>query len=419
MSPNTPGHAIVYGASGLIGWALINQLLSPYPVADTFKKVTAVTNRPLVHSDTYWPEEESHRPRLQLASGVDLRSWDRDRLAEWLRQVVEDSQGVTHVYYLVFTAMDDDLEEVATNRRMLQNVIDAHNLISPNLQFVSFVGGTRGYGIYSPGGTFTPPLHEELVNNLPPDYAKTVVYPAYREILNTSSHGRNWTWCEVCPDAIVGFTPNGSQFSLALHWAQYLSLYAYNNGIGPHTQGSAKPAVEVPFPGSIAGATSLFTPVSSNRLARFMIFASLHPETCGGGRLFNVADQPTPCTYGSLWPRLAEWFGLVGVPPVDPAPEGEHSKLKVGEVPERASTLAPGEYITKYRDIFTRYGCPKAVTGGVGVGYRQLDSVGYWLTFDRQLSLDRLQETGFEGHKDPVEGWLESFAMFRRAGLIL
>jgi len=39
--------------------------------------------------------------------------------------------------------MDDDIEEVATNRRMLQNVIDAHNLISPNLQFVAFVGGTR------------------------------------------------------------------------------------------------------------------------------------------------------------------------------------------------------------------------------------------------------------------------------------
>lgn len=39
--------------------------------------------------------------------------------------------------------MDDDLEEVATNRRMLQNVIDAHNQISPKLQFVAFVGGTR------------------------------------------------------------------------------------------------------------------------------------------------------------------------------------------------------------------------------------------------------------------------------------
>lgn len=110
MPPNTPGHAIVYGASGLIGWALINQLLSPYPVADTFKKVTAVTNRPLDLSETYWPEADSHRPRLQLASGVDLRSWDRDRLVEWLRQVVEDSQGVTHVYYLgiaMFEVVDE------------------------------------------------------------------------------------------------------------------------------------------------------------------------------------------------------------------------------------------------------------------------------------------------------------------------
>jgi hypothetical protein len=42
-----------------------------------------------------------------------------------------------------------------------------------------------------------------MVNNLPPDYAKTVVYPIYREILNAESKEKNWTWCEVCPDAIV------------------------------------------------------------------------------------------------------------------------------------------------------------------------------------------------------------------------
>ena len=42
-----------------------------------------------------------------------------------------------------------------------------------------------------------------MVNNLPADYAKTVVYPAYREMLDTASKGKKWTWCEVCPDAIV------------------------------------------------------------------------------------------------------------------------------------------------------------------------------------------------------------------------
>lgn len=43
----------------------------------------------------------------------------------------------------VFSAIDDDLEEVAVNRQMFQNAIDAHNLLSPNLQFVAFPGGTR------------------------------------------------------------------------------------------------------------------------------------------------------------------------------------------------------------------------------------------------------------------------------------
>ena len=64
----------------------------------------------------------------------------------------------------------------------------------------------QGYGIYAPGGTFTPPLSEDMVNNLSPDYAKTVVYPAYRELLKKASLGKKWTWCEVCPDAIVSFS---------------------------------------------------------------------------------------------------------------------------------------------------------------------------------------------------------------------
>ena len=65
---------------------------------------------------------------------------------------------------------------------------------------------SQGYGIYAPGGTFSPPLTEDMVNNLSPDYAKTVVYPAYRELLKKASKGKNWTWCEVCPDAIVSLS---------------------------------------------------------------------------------------------------------------------------------------------------------------------------------------------------------------------
>lgn len=64
-------------------------------------------------------------------------------------------------------------------------------------------GGLQGYGIYTPGGTFAPPLAEELVNSLPKDYAKTVVYPVFRDVLTKASENKGWTWCEICPDAIV------------------------------------------------------------------------------------------------------------------------------------------------------------------------------------------------------------------------
>ncbi|OKL60379.1 hypothetical protein UA08_04019 [Talaromyces atroroseus] len=412
-------HAIVYGASGLIGWAIANQLLHSYPHAGAFSKVTAVTNRSLNLSEAFWPELDSQRPDLRLVSGIDIGHDNETTVANALKLAVKDIETVTHVFYLVFAANDDDLEEVAINRRMFLNVIRAHDVLSPSLQFVAFAGGTRGYGIYAPGGTFTPPLREEMVNNLPPDYAKTVVYPEYRRILNVESEGKPWTWCEVCPDAIIGFTPNGSQFSLALHWAQYLSLYAYNHGIGPSAQKFNSTPVGIPFPGNVSSANSLFSPVSSQRIARFMIYASLHPGTCGGGRLFNIADSEVPCKYGELWPQLAAWFGLLGTGEAETS-TAQDNTLKVGERPQASATsLTPGEYIAEHRSVFARHGRVNAVSKGVGFGSRQLDSVGYWLSFDRQMSLDRLKETKFESDQDPVQGWLESFEMFRKAGLIL
>lgn len=66
------------------------------------------------------------------------------------------------------------------------------------------------YYIYVPGGTFTPPLEESMADRLPEDYAKTVTYPWFRAILIKANKDRCWSWSEICPDAIIGFTPKGS-----------------------------------------------------------------------------------------------------------------------------------------------------------------------------------------------------------------
>ncbi|KAF9256586.1 hypothetical protein L218DRAFT_982116 [Marasmius fiardii PR-910] len=208
-----------------------------------------------------------------------------------------------------------------------------------------------------------------MVNDLPKDNARTCVYPAFREVLFTARTVRNWTWCEVFPDTIVGFTPNGSQFSLALHW--YLSLYTRNH------------VVKVPFPGVEAGWTSKFTPTSARTVADFSIYVSLHPAECSGGQVFNIADRETPSTFQELSPRLA-WWALVY---------------------DSDSGLMPGDYISENQSISSRY---------VGAG-EVMDGVGTWSTFDRRFSLKKL---GFVEDVDPTKAWIEEFLRFREAGLI-
>ncbi|KAI1496145.1 hypothetical protein F5X99DRAFT_422359 [Biscogniauxia marginata] len=403
-------HAIVFGASGVIGWSVVDQLLSNHGGIDVFSKVTAVTNRQVDLTESQWPINPLGGPEVQLISGIDLRQSEPNGVAKALKEKVRGVDKVSHIYYFAFTQVDDPIEEVDVNKRMLKNVLGAVTFLFPSLKFVVFPGGTRGYGIYIPGGTFKPPLTEPMVDNLPADYAKTVVYPAHREFLSAACRGKEWTWCEVCPDAIIGFTPNGSQYSLALHWAQYLSLYAYNHGIGLRTQsGGTSEPVEVPFPGNEAAYNALSSPVSARTLARFSIYASLHPETGGGGQIFNVADREEPSSFKDVWPGLAAWFGLLGVGPIGEVP---------GPVASGAS-LKPGEYIRLHSHVFSELGLHKALISGVGAGRNQLDSVGSWLTFDRQLSLKKLRGSGFDEERDPIAGWVGSFELFRKAGLIL
>ena len=60
-------HALVFGASGIQGWAVVNEILKGYPSEDAFDRVTALANRPMIEK-MLWPESE----KLQAISGIDL-----------------------------------------------------------------------------------------------------------------------------------------------------------------------------------------------------------------------------------------------------------------------------------------------------------------------------------------------------------
>jgi PRISE-like Rossmann-fold domain len=87
--------ALVFGASGVSGWAFVNELLNDYPRPNIFQKVHALTNRPLSQAISQWPSS----PRLNLVSGIDLLNGSQEELESCLRDI-EGVEEVTHVYYL-------------------------------------------------------------------------------------------------------------------------------------------------------------------------------------------------------------------------------------------------------------------------------------------------------------------------------
>lgn len=79
----------------MTGWSFVNELLHDYPQKGMWDGVVAMTNRPLRHEDSLWPQDE----RLQIVSGVNLLDIQQD-IEAGLKKDVKDIEAITHVYYL-------------------------------------------------------------------------------------------------------------------------------------------------------------------------------------------------------------------------------------------------------------------------------------------------------------------------------
>jgi hypothetical protein len=100
VSPFAMGHhALVFGASGILGWAIVNEILSNYPEKDTYSKVTALTNRPLTREEALWPQPGGERPDLNIVSGIDLTQGTTEDVRAKLKEQVPDIDSVTQVHY--------------------------------------------------------------------------------------------------------------------------------------------------------------------------------------------------------------------------------------------------------------------------------------------------------------------------------
>lgn len=99
-------HAVVIGASGLIGWGIVNELLSQNSIAaGSFGRVTAIVNRPINRDDVFWPGEHPSQPKLLTVDGVNLMD-DEEKVTAMLKEKIPDANTITHVFYFGASSID-------------------------------------------------------------------------------------------------------------------------------------------------------------------------------------------------------------------------------------------------------------------------------------------------------------------------
>ncbi|KAL4985904.1 hypothetical protein BDW68DRAFT_198455 [Aspergillus falconensis] len=371
------GHALVFGASGITGWGVVNALLSDYPTPDAFDRVTALTNRPLSAEDSGWAASK----KLNVVSGLDLLSGEQATLEEKIRQQVPQIGTVSHLYFFAYIYNADNGTEIQINVDLLRRAVTAVDNLSDRLAFVLTDNQTYGVHLLDKFPFADKlPLAESLPAIPEPFKSRLFYYPQV-ELLNQLSAGKTWKWCDVIPDIVVGFVPNNNAYCLAQWLAIYLSLYREING----------PGAEVVFPGTKSW-TIKSNDSNQDIIGRFAVYASLHPEWSAGER-YNVADN-------------AQWSTWSGVAPIDgPGPD-------------------PSAYIQENKEKWFQMEKKYGLKGGRVGNDKSLTIVSNFLMnqfdFDRQVDLTKMHAAwgGAKEETDVQGAWHIAFDRFRAANII-
>lgn len=131
--------ALIFGASGVTGWAFVNEILNDYPKKGTWTKVHALTNRPLSLEDSKWPKDS----RLNIVSGIDLLKGSQEELEKTMKEKIEGVEEVTHVYYLAYKANKDLQQELEDAVDMFKRSTIAVDHLSSKFEFVVLQTGAK------------------------------------------------------------------------------------------------------------------------------------------------------------------------------------------------------------------------------------------------------------------------------------
>ncbi|KAF1365620.1 hypothetical protein EJ07DRAFT_170305 [Lizonia empirigonia] len=377
-------HALIFGASGISGWALLNEI-TKYPTPTSFAKITGLSNRPLTVEQAYL----AHDSRLNLINGIDLTK-PVPEVVQMLKDKVENAHTISHVFFTAYIQTDDPKSLKTVNTALLDTAIRAIEQVSLKLKMVVLQTGGKGYGLEFPDKvSISPPLREDMPR-IPEPYADRIFYYTQYDLLTKLSRDKDWTFAEVRPDGIVGFTPTSNAMNLAQGIGLYLAIYREVHG--------ADAIVE--FPGTKRAWKCKHSDTSQGILAKMEIYAATHIEACGAGAVFNIADGRT-VTWEEVWPKLCENFGLVGGEP-------------------KSSPVSMEDFVKSNIDTWKKV-AEKHELKGEAVVEQNWPFVRFMLVdfdFDRQFDLTRSREVGFREEIDTADGYIEAWEKMRKASIL-
>ncbi|KAF2228310.1 hypothetical protein BDZ85DRAFT_255757 [Elsinoe ampelina] len=381
-----PGHhALVFGASGVSGWAITSQALQ-FPSNNTFSQVTALTNRPLSIEGSKLPQDD----RLELVSGIDLTG-SVESIVSGLKSKVKDVSSVSHVFFTAYIEKPSYPELVEINKRLVSNAISAISKVAgSSLKAVILQTGGKHYGVeFADKVNIQPPLKADAAR-IPSPIGDNIFYYNQYDVISDLRKGHSWNFYEVRPDVIVGFTPGSNFMNISQGLGFYFTLYRAVHGAG----------AEVPFVGTQKSWVNKHTDTFQDILAQQEIHISLNENNIPSGKSFNAANGDVT-TWSDKWPALASYFGLNGVGPgsaeVDTAAFAQKHTEEWKKL-EREHSLKPG--------IFEKY------------SWGFIKGVCVLFDFDRHYDLSETRNVGFNETIDTVKGYTTAFDRMRDAKIL-
>ncbi|WP_260600317.1 SDR family oxidoreductase [Sphingomonas endolithica] len=261
----TAGTALVAGAGGIIGDAVVREL-----------KGNDWTVRGL-----------ARRPTRGGSIQADLTD------AEATAAALRNAKDTTHVFYAALAPDADLATEATRNAAMLGNLLNGLEAAGAPLQRVIIYQGFKIYGIHL-GAHVPTPARESDPPHMPPN-----LYRAQEAELRDRAARSRWDYVALRPDVVVGDI-----------WGNPMNIALV---VGAFAEISRTLGVPLRFPGTDRAFKQLVQFTDSGLLARASRWAATSERA--GGEAFNVTNGDT-FRWERMWDDIARHLGLETAAPV-------------------------------------------------------------------------------------------------------